>query len=194
MKPELDPREIRTLQKIKNALLHMMASRIDPISITDLCAEAQVTRPTFYKHFSSVAELMEVMSKETMEDLERRIVIEKKISLQEVDYDELPSNMVALFNHVLENRQFYEAFILIHPDTPFTRYFKATLYHFVKVGLEASVETGAEISVPSEVVINFMTGAFHETILWWMLKGYPYTPQEMTAMVLRLSINGPYQF
>lgn len=87
-----------------------------------------------YKHFSSVAELMEVMSKERMEDLERCIVIEKKISLQEVDYVELPSNMVALFNRVLENRQFYEAFILIHPDTPFTRHFKATLYHFVKVG------------------------------------------------------------
>lgn len=100
--------------------------------------------------------------------------------------------MVKLFEHILENKNFYEVFLLNKKNQYFTKQMLFILKEYIKRGIEYGA-SDEDILVPLPLLLNYSTGAYFNSIVWWMENDYPYSPKEMTAILLRLSIKGPYR-
>ncbi|MGG0663263.1 TetR-like C-terminal domain-containing protein [Viridibacillus arvi] len=191
MKEGLDPREIRSLESIKNAYFNMLTSS-ETISIKTLCESANITRPTFYKHYSSINELMDKFSEEMLSDLTSHIAVQQKMAIRDLSSTNLPENMVSLFKHIKNNHSFYEMFLLQNRKTKFAKEFKRIIRSFVEEGIGAAQESGMAVIVPKDILIQYATGAFLEVIISWLADLDRYTPEELTEILLKISISGPY--
>lgn len=64
-----DLRVIKTRQTIRNALSTLMSEKELPdISITELCARAQINRKTFYRHYRSISDVITEFENELLSD------------------------------------------------------------------------------------------------------------------------------
>ncbi|WP_277585791.1 TetR/AcrR family transcriptional regulator [Psychrobacillus antarcticus] len=192
MQESIDPRQVKSKKKIYEALLKLLTRTKKTVSVKEVCEEASVTRPTFYKYYNDVNSLMNSMTEEVLQDLKDSLIIKKKILIEEVKFNELPINMIALFNHIQKNHIFYEIFLLIKHDPHFVNEVKTILEEFISIGLHYSTPSEEKLVLPVSILISYVTGAYLESIIWWIKNNYKYSPEEMTSMLLRISIKGPY--
>jgi AcrR family transcriptional regulator len=65
-----DRRITRTRNKLKNALIKQLAEKsFDDVTVTDICKTADVTRVTFYTHYSGKQDLLKEIITETSETI-----------------------------------------------------------------------------------------------------------------------------
>lgn len=192
MQESLDPRQVKSKKKIHEALLKILAKSKETISVKEVCEEAGVTRPTFYKHYNDIPSLMNCMSEVVLQDLRDSLIIRKKILIEDVKFNELPTNMIALFNHIQKHHVFYEIFLILKHDPHFVNEVKIILEEFISIGLHYSTPNEEKLILPISLLISYVTGAYLESIIWWIKNNYTYSPEQMTLMLLRISIKGPY--
>lgn len=69
MKKE-NQRVVITKRMLKEALLDLLAEKnVDKISVTELCARAQINRATFYAHYETVGDVLREMEREFSREL-----------------------------------------------------------------------------------------------------------------------------
>lgn len=187
-----DKRQLKTKENIYSATLKLLKGSYPDITVKRICEETGITRPTFYRYFKDITHLLNSMSEEVLNVLKESLTINKKTPLKEMQYNELPINMIKLFEHILENKYFYEAFLLITKDQYFTEQVSAIIEEYIKRGIEYG-SSEEDILVPVPLLLSYSTGAYLNSIVWWMQNDYLYSPKEMTAIILRLSIKGPYK-
>lgn len=172
------------LSILKNGSLNMM--------VKDICAEAKITRPTFYRYFKDVEDLTNSMSEAVLNELKKSLIIKEKTPLKEMKYNELPINIVNLFKHIEDNKVFYETFLETVRNQYFTNQLLYILEEYIKRGIDYAASKD-DVLVPEGLLVSYSTGAYFNSIVWWIKNDYPYTPEEMTATLLRLSVKGPYK-
>ncbi len=193
MSEKLDPRQLRSKKKLHEAYLALMMTTNSTLSIKEICDEAGVTRPTFYKLYNDVNSLRTAMYKEMLQELNEMLVINKQMRVEDVGINNLPINMVNLFQHILDNAIFYHSFLLISPDYDFINELKSILKNYIEDGLRiVNSEEKNKISIPLEFAINYAVGAYFESILWWIQNNYKFSAEEMTMLLLRISLKGPF--
>ena len=192
MQENLDPRQVKSKKKIYEALLKILAKSKETVSVKEICEEAGITRPTFYKHYNDVNSLMNSMSEEVLQNLKDSLIIKEKILIEDVQINDLPINMIALFNHIQEHHIFYETFLILKHDAYFINKVKDILEEFISFGLHYSTPKEEKLIVPVTLLTSYVTGAYLESIIWWIRNNYPYSSEQMTSMLLRVSVKGPY--
>lgn len=192
MQESLDPRQVKSKKKIHEALLKVLIKSKETITVKEICEEAGVTRPTFYKHYDDIHSLMNSLSEDILQDLRDSLIIRKKILIEDVKFNELPINMIALFNHIKKHHTFYEVFLILKQDPHFINEVKIILEDFISIGLHYSTPNEEKLVLPISLLISYVTGAYLESIIWWIKNNYTCSPEEMTSMLLRISIKGPY--
>lgn len=66
-----DRRTIYTKKAIKNAFLRIKRNKdYNMITIADICREAEISRGTFYAHFSNIAEVLDVLLDEALSNMD----------------------------------------------------------------------------------------------------------------------------
>lgn len=83
-------RQFKTMSNIYNATLKLLKDLDSEITVKSICEEAGITRPTFYRYFKDVNHLLNSMSEETLNELKKALIIDKKTPLKEMKYNELP--------------------------------------------------------------------------------------------------------
>lgn len=69
-KRKMDRRTIYTAKSIKDAFLRVKRSKdYNAITITDICREAEISRGTFYAHFSNIAEVLDALLNEALSNM-----------------------------------------------------------------------------------------------------------------------------
>lgn len=69
-----DLRVQRTTREIKRALLTLIARKTyREITVKSIIEEALVTRRTFYRHFSSKADVLDAIEKDFIDDLDEKL-------------------------------------------------------------------------------------------------------------------------
>lgn len=192
MSDKLDPRQQRSKNKLHEAYLTRITAGNSVLSIKEICDEAGVTRPTFYKLYQDVNSLRTAMHKEMLDELNQKLVIKEQMRVEDVGVENLPINMVNLFQHILDNAIFYRAFLLSSPDADFISELKSILKNYIEDGLRIANSGEDKLSIPSEFVINYAVGAYFESILWWIQNDYKFSAEEMTMLLLRISLKGPF--
>lgn len=79
----------KTQEHITDCFIHLMAyKRWDRITVKEICAEAKLTRGTFYQYFDDIYDLMERIQEQLLDDLRRRYKAVKPPSQFRVERDE----------------------------------------------------------------------------------------------------------
>jgi AcrR family transcriptional regulator len=188
---QLDPRQERSIKKFQESYLSLLESGHTHITIQQLCQDANVSRPTFYNNFTDILDLRKHLHEEILRDLNETLTITNPKPIDAFKENELPENMLNLFRHIAENKQAYEVLLMHRPDPLFIRKVKNILRDFIVDGMKyASSREKEWKDIP--FVVSFTTGAYYESIIWWLENNYSHSPEAMTRMLLRVSLHGPF--
>ena len=187
-----DPRQILSIKKLQKAYLSLLLQENRNISIQQLCQEAQVTRPTFYNLYKDIMDLRVHFYNSILEELKRSLTITDPKRIEDIEPEELPENMVLLFEHILQNKLAYEVLFIHRPDALFMEKVKSIIRQYVGDGINASQGAEKDFRMEIPFVISYTTGAYLECILWWIKNDYKYKPEIMASKLLEISLYGPY--
>ncbi len=189
----IDPRKISSIRKLQEAYLSLLVTDNQNLNIRELCKTANVTRPTFYNNYSNILDLRKQLHEEILDDLNKTLTISNPKPIDAFEDDELPENMVALFNHISANKKAYEVLLLHRPDFLFIKDVKEILQKYIVEGIKHARDESHEMKVKIPFAISFITGAYYESIIWWLEHNYQHTPEEMAKLLLDISLYGPFE-
>ncbi|MDQ6423406.1 TetR-like C-terminal domain-containing protein [Paenibacillus sp. LHD-117] len=188
-----DPRQVHSIKKMHHAYLSLQLKETENITIQRLCEEAKVTRPTFYRSYKDTVELRIDLHTVILKDLKQSLTIKNPKRIDELRPDDLPENMVSLFDHIFQNQLAYDVLLIYKPDELFIKEMKGILRQFVEDGIRVTQTTEEGLRMDMSFVIAYTLGAFLESIVWWIMNNYNYPAETMAAKLLEISFHGPYK-
>lgn len=171
-----DNRKARLSREIfHQSLLEIMDTKsVYKISVTELCAHAEMNRSTFYAHYETIYDLLQ--------EIENDIYERMKAALEEYK----PWNASALvhyYQYIYENGS---AFLrLIEQDVSFRARILASA-----TSLYSFPETLGKYDDPEDVSrfkLNYIAGGSLYAIEQWLSSSHPITPEQMTEYMLRFA-------
>lgn len=111
----------------------------------------------------------------------------------EIERQDVSKNVTMLFEHNHENKASYEPLLLERPDALFINGMKAIIKDFIREGTHYS-ETQMQLHYYDfDFMLTYYTGAYYESIIWWIQQGYIPAAEEMAKTIVELSMQGPYK-
>ncbi len=107
--------------------------------------------------------------------------------------EELPENMLWLFEHILENQLAYEVLLVNQPDGLFIKSFKEILLKYIDDGVTTTKIPPQHIRAQRSFVVHYVAGAYMESITWWIQNNCMHDASFMALKLLELSLHGPYK-
>ncbi|PLS03341.1 TetR/AcrR family transcriptional regulator [Neobacillus cucumis] len=188
-KSRVDPRILRTRQLIKDALIDLLQEMdMNKITVNRIAERATINRVTFYLHYDDIQDMMEKMAQEMAEDIEG--IITRTKTTQDSGEDIAWLNLVALLEYIAENAKFYKVVL----GTRRTPVFTERLLTILTKRITESIENNPKLvkkGIQNEIVIWYSSSALIGTIVAWLRKDMPYTPQYLAKQMYTLfQING----
>ncbi|MCE2470827.1 MAG: hypothetical protein J4G18_02815 [Anaerolineae bacterium] len=170
----MNPRAARSRKKLGDALISILleqGSESSP-SITAVRKRAEVAHMTFYRHYSSVDELLTDALGTTILDLAQLL------REQETIYDET----VALFKFVQEHQDRFRVYVGLPETHPVREMFKEEV---VKIVVERWEARGAS-TVPMDVLVNHLVESTYAFLRWYLGHINDHTPEEVADFYYEL--------
>lgn len=185
----IDRRIVRTratLQHVLNSLI--MKKTYESITIKDICNAANVSRSTFYAHYTSKDDLKRC----GFEPLRRLLVDRQNEALAESG-DNVTRSFgfsLAMFEHAREHKHHYRALVGGRGGTVALGTIRKILSDLVRNELAATIDRNSVDATPRELVIQYVVGAFMAVLTWWLDGGAKLSPEEIDKMFRRLATKG----
>jgi AcrR family transcriptional regulator len=175
-----DRRVRRTRDAILRALTGLMQEKgYDAVTVADIIDRADIGRSTFYTHFTDKRHVLNA----SLDDLAAFLRDHR---------DALPGQVfgfsLALFEHAHEQRPLLRA-LLGRRGSAFVR---SRIEHLIAelVREEIDTITGDTVTVPVEIVVDYVVGAYMALLARWLDDDNRYSPQTMDAAFRRLVLPG----
>jgi len=189
-----DRRIQRTYDFLRRALIQLLQEdEINNISIKTLCETAGITRQTFYAHFENIADFIQFVSKGMLDDFRQDVNIFDERLQSKFKSLTTHQSIVRIFKHVLDHQIFYEAFLANNPTSPFALGFKDEIKSFITAGVNFVAPDDDQLFTTRDIVIEYATAGYFESVIWWIKNNYPYPIEKMAEMLLHISTHGPYK-
>jgi AcrR family transcriptional regulator len=195
----VDPRARRSKHALEAALLELVADKdLAQISVSDITKHAGLSRSTFYEHYADVHSLAESACTVLFDEL---LEGTRLIDPQIVDSADARDNpLIPVFAHFGQHARLYRS--LLGPDG--SARVLNHLLHRIRVGayynrrIEAAVAStfaDGPTDNPNDPEAAFVAGAIVGTVVDWLRRGCPGTPEGMAATVWpqllgAVSVNG----
>jgi len=185
--PPAAPCEDRRISKSKRALREALIALLeergfDAITVNDLCERADLTRGTFYNHFSDKENLLAVLEDEVMADIGALQGRMHGITL--TDMLALPL-LVELFDYLREQSAFLHAVLGPGGDARFApRLREAICENLVQNILHEKYRDNPTPFV--EYYVAFYAAAYLGIITCWIERGTPESSEDMARIATRL--------
>ncbi|MBT2698943.1 TetR family transcriptional regulator C-terminal domain-containing protein [Bacillus sp. ISL-40] len=182
--PRVDPRILRTRQLIKDAFIDLLQEmEINKITVNRIAERATINRVTFYLHYHDIQDLMEKMAQEMAEDIECIMLSTTTNMKSAEEIDSL--KLVNLLEHIAENAKFYKV-VLSSTRTPI---FTERLLKILTKSITERMEIDsllATTDIQRDIAIWHGSSALIGTIVAWLRKDMPYTPQFLAKQMYML--------
>lgn len=182
--PRVDPRILRTRQLIKDAFIDLLQEmEINKITVNRIAERATINRVTFYLHYHDIQDLMEKMAQEMAEDIECIMMSTTTNMKSAEEIDSL--KLVNLLEHIAENAKFYKV-VLSSTRTPI---FTERLLKILTKSITERTEIDsllATTDIQRDIAIWHGSSALIGTIVAWLRKDMPYTPQFLAKQMYML--------
>ena len=177
----LDSRIARTNKSLKNSLLVLILEKnFKDITVTDIVKESDLTRGSFYNHYTNKDELLESLFSDVLDDL---IHAYRKPFLDNRPFilSELSASEVRLFNNIHKHSKFYS--IIFNSDV--SSELKEKIYISFKKSNEKELR-GENDKIESDVIASYISYAIVGLIYQWVIDGYQREPEFMNSQLIEL--------
>src|SRR5712671_4019013 len=187
-KHAIDRRVIRTRGVLQHALTSLIQKKgYEAITIQNICDEANVGRSTFYAHYTSKDDL----KRKGFEHLRKELVDrqrEAQAASGDVN-DRSLSFSLTMFEHARDHIDLYRALVGGRGGTVSLGQIRQILSDLVRNEFAAVGKNSAD-TIPRELVVQYVVGAYMAVMTWWLDGGAKLPPPRIDAMFRRLATQG----
>lgn len=186
-----DRRIQRTRRQLQESLTSLILEKgYDAVTIEDITEQADLGRTTFYLHYKDKEELLMQSLEAVFDDLVAQI---QQRSIDEwVAHGQGPWTLA--FEHAAENARFYQIILSGQGGDGLKRriqtYIAATAQTTITRRAE---ELGASLSLPIDVLSNYIASSLLGLIAWWLESEQTYTVAQMDDFFRQLTMHGTAQ-
>lgn len=160
----MDRRQIKTRKAVYAAFTELLKEKpYSSITVQDIIDAADIGRSTFYAHFETKEDLLNVLCNEIFE----HVFSEHLTGERTHDFSKEGNNILAELEHILyhlqENRGFISVVISSESGEVFMGYFRE---HLAQVFERETDRVPA--NVPRSYYLNHLVCGFADTVRWWM--------------------------
>ena len=183
-KKKMDARVQRTRDALGDALIALMQEKsFDTITVQDVLDRAQVSRSTFYAHYSDKDDLLMSDAEEFFESISMALSVHG-------DKSDRVFPVMEFFVHLSDVQPFYKALV---KSGKFQENMELARGHFAR-GIErrlSELPRGKSIPPHQLPAIAFThAGALLSLLMWWLDRGMRESPAEMDELFHRMIWNG----
>lgn len=178
-----DRRSQRTRHLVNAALMELLLEkRYEAITVQAILERANIGRSTFYTHYFDKEDVLESLAEQMLADLHHRV------EETEVGRELVPS--LALFRHVQENHQLFQALLKGRGEEVLWKAGQAMLSRNIEQTLTAMRVEEQAPDISLAVISQHLSGAFLNLLKWWLEAEMPYTPEQMDNIFQQLALPG----
>jgi AcrR family transcriptional regulator len=188
-KPAIDRRIPRTRAMLQHALTSLILKKgYEAITIQDVCDEANVGRSTFYAHYTSKDDL----KRSGFEHLRNELVDRQREALATPGdiKDRSLGFSLTMFEHARDHIDLYRALVSTRGGTVSLGQIRQILSYLVRNEFAATVGKNSADSIPRELIVQYVVGAYMAVLTWWLDGGAKLPPNRIDAMFRRLAAGG----
>ena len=185
----IDRRIPRTRAMLQHALTSLILRKgYEAITIQDVCDEANVGRSTFYAHYTSKDDL----KRNGFEHLRNELVDRQREALATpgVFKDRSLGFSLTMFEHARDHIDLYRALVGTRGGTVSLGRIRQIFSDLVRNEFAATVGKNSADSIPRELIVQYVVGAYMAVLTWWLDGGAKLPPQRIDAMFRRLATEG----
>lgn len=171
-----DLRIVRTRVLLSKALFELLETTpFEKISVMDICEKAMVHRATFYNHFTDKEDLLEYSIDEIKESLFNATIKKETYTTSKEMYMSLISKVV---DFVDENRKQFLLILNINSFEKITGLLLTTIKRSIRY-LTSKNQYKETYTLPTNVVIDFLSGGITNLGLNWLQASNPCSKEEL---------------
>ncbi|MDF9844394.1 MULTISPECIES: TetR/AcrR family transcriptional regulator [unclassified Paenibacillus] len=194
MSKKTDLRVIRTRKLIKEAFLTLVEEKgFDAITIQDIADHAIINRATFYLHYYDKHDLLEKLTEEVFKELAQLIKPTSYVKNNEVLISKLEKMIQNIFENIGENIRFYQVMLgnngIYGVNSKIQTIIKSNFkQEFLLLNLYEK-----DLSIPMDLLVEFMASALMGMIRWWIINDQIYSPKHMSKNLVKIITMGPLE-
>lgn len=181
---KVDRRVLRTKRLLKHAFIKLMDRKsFDQITVTDIVEYADYNRATFYRHYDFREELVN----EIISDKTNALIQAFRAPYQKNNYIHLNSlvpSEVVIFNHIIENQDFYKLWKRLEAIPGFKETFLQAIIKFYKQ--EIVLLTPHDKELDNSLYTSFYAHGILGLILDWIENGLVQSPNYMAIQLCKV--------
>ena len=158
----------------------MLAKDIDSITVGDVIQRADVSRTTFYRHFTDKFDLINWIFGQYMDELTSAYQ----------GSESYRTLLVQLLSFFRQKRNFFSKILNYLGQNSFYKYFLDRMTTLLTRYLQDNMDSRA-LSVADEYMIRYHCGGILRVTYDWLDAGCPETPEELTDILLGIASGGP---
>lgn len=171
---------LSTKQKIAEALKNkLITTPFEKIKVSDLIKDCNITRPTFYYHFTDIYDLLKWV-------VETDIVNVLKVGLNNEEWE---NSLLDLINYLYNNREICSCFYTISDRAQVQDFLFSEIRPIVLNFVLAYNDMSYEQDDKLDFIIDFYVGAIINTLERWSMGGMKITPEELGELLI-ITIEG----
>ncbi|TCP39057.1 TetR family transcriptional regulator [Tamaricihabitans halophyticus] len=186
-----DRRTRRTKRLLKDALVQLvLEGGYEGVTVEDITEHADISRATFYKYYKDKPTLLEAIVSDILDELRDRLA---PLSL-ESSRGFTGKPVLELFRHGLEERDAYRMILRGEGNGSALRTFiERRVASATNVFTARAAHFGVDVRIDPHVLARAWVGEQLTVLQWWLESDPPpMTPEEVTSMLLELSLRGRY--
>src|SRR5579859_4662236 len=184
---KIDPRVVRTRQLLREALVACILDKgYDATSIQDITDRAGLRRATFYLHYGDKEDLMLALMRDMLDELMQKMEAQSPNAFTP---ETQGSEDLLTFQYVQERADLYRAVLSGQGAAAITRGVRDYLAERIRTDCTRK-HPNVDLSMPIDVLANYLAAVKIQLVIWWLDAGMPYTPRQMAEMCSRLAMYG----
>lgn len=175
-----DLRVIKTKRNLQLALIGLLKEiPLEKITVTELCQNSGITRKTFYLHYENVATYFAEFIEQLLDELEEAMLKTTNYRLE--THNELEPQMIHLFEHVYENKEFYQ--FIFNRNSSFTYY--ELFFNRIKLLVKRSAKSIDEHRELTDFEVSYQANAILGVIMEWYYHDFQQSIDEMNRILYK---------
>lgn len=161
--------------KLKEAMIKLLDSnlKVSQISVTKICEEANVTRSTFYAHFSIPEDIIKEIENELLSKFAKLVFIANRKGTDII---------INFLKEVKANSKLYKVFLLNLENSSFQNKIIQKFYLAFDYLKKQYINTSNH-----ELIIHYIIGGNINILRYWVGTNFKKSEQEIADLIIRVS-------
>lgn len=173
----------RTQKLLREALVDLIEERgFEALTVGEITDRAMISRATFYRNYQDKYDLVEQIFSEAMGTM--------FTAISEPGTEHPPAIWVKFFEHIAEYERLYRALLGRKGSSWFVLKMRSSmselLKEYEKLPFHQSAIGSKNSPIKDDFLNDLVSTLLVETIVWWLEKGKPYSPQVITTRCVSL--------